>query len=302
MKKIIITLVLISVAFTLSAQNDTGKIASFPFAGSAVNSVEEGEFYAGLFTSQFVSMGYTLVTRTAAIETAMQEINYQSSGMTGEVVEIGKQLSADYVLIGTLGQIAGRHNIRVEVIGVESSEIAASDTQILTSLEQLFDSNLVTQIVARLNMQITGTGGGTAVSSGSTTSMPSLGGLNAVEELRIEYEKANRGQWAGRWIWIGGLAMAAVSPFLYTEYYHNDNSLYFTDFWGLYTLLPVGTALVIAGGITDIVFSVRENRIEETLRRDYGVQMSLTPHIYPTLATNMQTTNWNVGASLKLAL
>lgn len=289
MKKIIVIAVLVSVMWNVSAQAGAGRIAAFPFTGNAVEDTDTGEFYVGLFTSQFVSLGYTLVTRTAAISTAMEEINYQSTGMTGEVVDLGKQLSADYVLVGSVGQIGSRYSLRVEVVGVETSEIAASDTRVLTSLDEIFNTSFISQIVSVLHQQISRASGETV----STTSYATMAGTTAINDLKLDYEKAAKSKKIARGWWIGGLAVAGAGSVII--------SLALTPDY-IPVPLVIGGSVAIAGGIADIVYSGKMKKIEEELKSSYGVQISFMPSVYPTYSLITQEVNWNAGMAVKVSL
>ncbi|MFI3256984.1 MAG: FlgO family outer membrane protein [Spirochaetales bacterium] len=293
MKKIIVIALLVSVMWGVSAQAGTGRIAAFPFTGNVVENTADGEFYVGLFTSQFVTLGYTLVSRTAAIDIAMQEISYQSSGMTNEIVEIGKQLSADYVLVGSLGKIADRYTIRAEVVSVETSEIAASDTQIIVSLNQIFDSNIMSQMVSNLHDQITNRMKSTLAGDAGAINESQL--QKNIASFQYDYAQYEKSKKIARGFWIGGLVVAGASVGI-------DFIMLGFEGWLAYSGCMVGGAAFIGGGIADIVYTGKMNKIEETLYKNYGIEVAFNPIIQPVYAPLAQNVNWNIGGSLKVSL
>ncbi|MFI3256985.1 MAG: hypothetical protein R3Y36_01655 [Spirochaetales bacterium] len=110
-----------------------------------------------------------------------------------------------------------------------------------------------------------------------------------VDILEHNYAQCVKNKKIAGGVWIGGLFLTA-SGFLFG----GPNI-------GMY-ILPIGGAIAVAGIIADIVISVKQANIKETLDKEYGVQVAFNPIFQPVYAPYSYGLNWNVGGSLKVSL
>ena len=156
MKKIIyiFTFFIIS-ALSLNAQYGKA-IASLPFRGADITQ-QESEYLASMFASEFVSRGYTLVTRTSAFKETLAEMNFQKDISTANIAELGKLVGADYVLVGNIDYVFGKIAITAQVISVEKAIILASSTEDIrdiSDINQEIASKMVKKIVLDMSILV----------------------------------------------------------------------------------------------------------------------------------------------------
>lgn len=256
MKKLLIITTSLLLATSLFAQNTQQalRIATFPFIGSEITDTMEKEFLTGLFTSEFIPLGYTLVTRTTELKITSAERNYQ----TAAIVEMGKKVAADYVLVGSLSTTIDKISLTIEIIGVELSQIVASETRLVDNMDGIII--VAEDMVKRLNSKIKDI----TVAYEKTTSE-----RVAMRDLK----EINRNKWIGRGVLIGGTAIMGVSGIIMLTQFTSGVS---DNVKTAAILLGIGGAFTVGGVITYIVFGVRENKLLEKLKSQ-GVSFSVAP-------------------------
>lgn len=156
MKKIVyIFIFFIISALSLNAQYGKA-IASLPFRGENITP-QESEYLASMFASEFVSRGYTLVTRTSAFKETLSEMNFQQKISTANIAEFGKLVGADYVLVGNIDYVFGKIAITAQVISVEKATILASateDIRDISDINQEVAEKMVKKIVLDMSILV----------------------------------------------------------------------------------------------------------------------------------------------------
>lgn len=154
-KKYLISILILLSSFSLYGQYGKN-IASLPFRGKDITK-EESEYLASMFATEFVARGYTLVSRTSALEEVYGEIEYQRSGATSAAIEAGKQLGADYVIVGNIDYVFGRLALTTQIISVEQSRIIASANEQINdvySINQELAAKMVKKIVLDMSIAL----------------------------------------------------------------------------------------------------------------------------------------------------
>jgi hypothetical protein len=112
-------------AFAAFAQN---KIAILPFTGGQGN---EGETVAELFSFDSQLSGrFGIIPRTSITRAVEQEQNFQKfSGMANAdtIVELGRQMGAQYVMAGNITALGGQKLLVVTIIRIETVQQVAGD-------------------------------------------------------------------------------------------------------------------------------------------------------------------------------
>ena len=154
-KKYLISILILLSSFSLYGQYGKN-IASLPFRGKDITK-EESEYLASMFATEFVARGYTLVSRTSALEEVYGEIEYQRSCATSAAIEAGKQLGADYVIVGNIDYVFGRLALTTQIISVEQSRIIASANEQINdvySINQELAAKMVKKIVLDMSIAL----------------------------------------------------------------------------------------------------------------------------------------------------
>ena len=145
----------IILALSLNAQYGKA-IASLPFRGENITP-QESEYLASMFASEFVSRGYTLVTRTSAFKETLAEMHFQKDISTANIAEFGKLVGADYVLVGNIDYVFGKMAMTAQVISVEKATILASateDIRDISDINQDIAAKMVKKIVLDMSILI----------------------------------------------------------------------------------------------------------------------------------------------------
>lgn len=138
MKKFfLITLLLMVLAMTATAQNKKMKIAVMDFkAGVGVNTNEVEGLSDMLINTLYESGKFSIVERSQ-INQVLKEQKFQASELTNEqLAKVGRILGVESVLIGTVnflaehknidGSMTGEYNVDVRAVGVESGEVVTT--------------------------------------------------------------------------------------------------------------------------------------------------------------------------------
>ena len=80
--------------------------------------------------SEMINSGYFKVLERSAIDSILQELNFQQSGCTDAscAVEVGKILAVRKMIVGRLSKVNGKYYITARVVDVETSEIESSES------------------------------------------------------------------------------------------------------------------------------------------------------------------------------
>lgn len=258
MKKLllIVTSLLLTTSLFAEKNQQILRIATLPFIGSEIVDTVEKEFLTGLFTSEFIPLGYTFINQTTDLEVTSAERDYQ----TAEIAKIGKEVAAEYVLVGSLFTTSDQILLTIEVIEVELSKIIASEVQYTDNMD---DINIVAEgMIERLNLEI--------------NNIVVVSQKIALEKKLIQdLKNANRNKWIGKGVWIGGTVILGASGIIMLTQFTSgvrDNIETATILFG------IGGAFTVGGIITHIVFGVRENKLQKKLESQ-EVYFSVVPDL-----------------------
>ena len=128
MKKLsLIIMLLLAFAMTATAQNKKMKIAVMDFkAGVGVNASEVEGLSDMLINTMYESGKFSIVERSQ-IDQVLKEWKFQASELTNEqLVQVGRILGVESVLVGTVNLIASEYNVDVRAVDVESGEVVTT--------------------------------------------------------------------------------------------------------------------------------------------------------------------------------
>ena len=128
MKKVsLIIMLLIAFAMAATAQNKKMKIAVMDFkAGVGVNASEVEGLSDMLINTMYESGKFSIVERSQ-IDQVLKEWKFQASELTNEqLVQVGRILGVESVLVGTVNLIASEYNVDVRAVDVESGEVVTT--------------------------------------------------------------------------------------------------------------------------------------------------------------------------------
>ncbi len=99
------------------------KLAVMYFASSGVTD-DVSKTATNLLESKLGNSKYVTLIERNQIDKVFAELNYQISGFTtGDAVDIGKQLNANYILIGSLNKLGSLIVITAKLVNVETTQI-----------------------------------------------------------------------------------------------------------------------------------------------------------------------------------
>lgn len=138
MKKIsVLIMLLMAFAMVATAQNKKMKIAVMDFkAGVGVNANEVEGLSDMLINTMYESGKFNIVERSQ-IKQVLKEWDFQASELTNEqLVQVGRILGVESVLIGTVnflaehknidGSMTGEYNVDIRAVSVESGEVVTT--------------------------------------------------------------------------------------------------------------------------------------------------------------------------------
>lgn len=105
------------------------KIAVANFSYPDGSAAGDGDIVSERLTTELVRLKKFRVAERREIQKVLAELRLQSSGATGSdpIKDMGKVLGADWMILGTLTELAGgRIEINARLVGVESGEIISA--------------------------------------------------------------------------------------------------------------------------------------------------------------------------------
>ncbi len=101
----------------------------------------DGKLIQDLLASALIQTRLYRVLDRSQQENILREIERSLSACTDEKcqIEIGRMLSADRILVGSLGKVGARYVISAKLLDVRSGEALASSSQVYKSLEELVE-------------------------------------------------------------------------------------------------------------------------------------------------------------------
>ena len=145
----------------LFSQDDKMRIMVLDFGGSGVEASLLIAAYEDLETKLIETNRFIVIDRSTR-ESRMSELKYQRSGcVTDEcIIEIGRELSANYVVNGSINKIGKSFQINIKLVDMEQGEMTEKVTErVKGGEEELFDGieKLSLELVRRI---VSASGGG----------------------------------------------------------------------------------------------------------------------------------------------
>jgi len=122
----------------IKGKSKKNNIAILPFLAKAADP-EEASIVYDLFRNEFVKKsGYSVLQRESMVE-LLKEKNLQDTGCLDMtcIVEIGKVLSMQYILYGTLLFIGENYYLTIEMVNIETSEVFQSEKVKFKTLKKI---------------------------------------------------------------------------------------------------------------------------------------------------------------------
>lgn len=154
MKKPLCVLLLLLIALSLSAQKKP-ILTVLDFKKEGVSD-QEMRSILSLLTSSLFKTGKFTVIDLAQRETLLKEIEFSSSGCSDEAcqLQIGKMLSAEFIVVGSLGKVGSKWILATKLLATESSQTEATADGVYADLDKLIED--LPQIALKIAGQETG--------------------------------------------------------------------------------------------------------------------------------------------------
>lgn len=140
MKKIIITLYMLAIAFALYAQNEKLRVAVFDPTSSGTN-IDEGTKVAvrELISSTFVNTGKYNIVERSLLQQVMKEQKFTNTDVVDEsqATELGRLAGANKVVLSVVTLVGGRNMLSIKVIDVKTATVEQQKTKIVSSNDLL---------------------------------------------------------------------------------------------------------------------------------------------------------------------
>jgi TolB-like protein len=137
---VILLFLLLSTAISVSGE-DLPVITVLDFQISGISKIEATVFVDYLSSYVIDTQLFRVIDRTQR-ESILKEIEFSYNECSDEncQLEIGKLLSANNIIVGSLGQVASRFILNIKLIDVETGEAVSSSSQRFSSMNDLIDN------------------------------------------------------------------------------------------------------------------------------------------------------------------
>lgn len=141
---IVLILLLLFITSTAVAQDDGREtVAILDFATSGEIDEAEMRVFVDFMTSHIFGTGRYRVVDRMQRDTLMSEIEFSVSDLSDEEkrLQLGRQLSADKLIVGSLGRIGDRFLLNMKLVDVISGETLNSSSERYNSINDLIDDS-----------------------------------------------------------------------------------------------------------------------------------------------------------------
>lgn len=138
--------ILLALAFTLQAvmlpadSDNKPRVGILDFEARNVPEVE-AEAVGEIFTSELVANGRFDIVDRKNVESLLEEMDFQLSGCTDSscAVEVGRILSLEYMIYGSVIKLGNVYSINVQMINVATAQIVNTGRDQFASIEGAYD-------------------------------------------------------------------------------------------------------------------------------------------------------------------
>jgi len=150
-KKLPVLVLLLCLAAVLSAQSDSPPIISvLNFDASGISDAEVRVF-VDYISSHIIETGKYRVIDRAQRQAILSEIEFSQADCSDEEcqLEIGRMLSANQIIVGSLGRFGERFILNIKLIDVETAQSINASSEMYGSLEELLEDskNLTARLI-----------------------------------------------------------------------------------------------------------------------------------------------------------
>lgn len=140
MKKRLCTVLLLLSTLSLFAAEEKITVAIFTLENKTGIDAEQAEQITNYLSRSITSNPIFNVVEREKIQKVFEEQNFQLSGMVddNQIIEFGKMLAAQQLLMGSVGKLFGKIVISLKLVSAESGQIILADT-IYTEEKQIFE-------------------------------------------------------------------------------------------------------------------------------------------------------------------
>jgi len=146
--------ILTSIFFLVSSSNSKPIVAVLPLIGHGI--ADESLFtITDALSNRLVQTGKMRVLERSQINSILAEQGFQNSGACDSsecAVEVGKLLSVEYIIVGTIGKIGESYSISARLVSIQTGEIIKSSQLI----QQGPIENLVSVALPMISSEISG--------------------------------------------------------------------------------------------------------------------------------------------------
>jgi len=152
-------LLVISLPFSVSAAGAVSPkipmVAVMPFSGRALEG-DAPETIASALGSDLLNTGTFRVMERSQMEAILKEQGFQQSGACDGsecAVEVGKLLSVDHMVVGTVGKVGGTYVVTTRLVSVQTGEVLKSVTKTSKAEVDAIVTDLLPQLARDLSVR-----------------------------------------------------------------------------------------------------------------------------------------------------
>lgn len=144
MKKLIVLFFLITQGFT---QTQMDVVAILPFNCSGVNDTNISPIITELTQNALLKYSKIRIVEKSQVNKIIKELGFTQSGLTENIIETGKLLTAQKVIIGSLIQLNDKITISIRLVDTKTGEIINSEETTEKIQINDIDNSLINDIV-----------------------------------------------------------------------------------------------------------------------------------------------------------
>ena len=188
-----LTLALFTIAALLPAHGQSAKpiVAVADFSGAGISSAELVALRSHFEIELFKTGVYDVVERAQA-EIILKEQEYQLSGCVDDkcIIEIGKQLGAQYIFMGSASKLGSNIQIIVKMVSIRLGKLEKAESISGRNVDELFLVLPGAAMKLAGRTDLAGGSGGIVWDSGSGSGAPGTGssGAAAAERAYVQFE------------------------------------------------------------------------------------------------------------------